>query len=75
VYVWIRSWLCLGSKPSLISIDIDTHAYLGLFLGTLTSDLAQDAGIPVTLKGVYVDRITQIGPADKAGTEVPWKLR
>ena len=50
-----------------MSIDIDTHAYLGLFLGTLTSDLAQDAGIPVNLKDVYVDRITQNGPADKAG--------
>ena len=43
------------------------HAYLGLVLGTLTSDLAQDAGIPVNLKGVYVNRITQNGPADKAG--------
>jgi S1-C subfamily serine protease len=33
----------------------------------LTSDLAQDNGIPLNLKGVYVDRITQNGPADKAG--------
>ena len=33
----------------------------------MTSDLAQDAGIPVNLKGVYVERITQNGPADKAG--------
>jgi S1-C subfamily serine protease len=29
--------------------------------------LARDAGIPVNLKGVYVDRITENGPADKAG--------
>jgi S1-C subfamily serine protease len=33
----------------------------------LTSDLAQDAGIPVNLKGAYVDSITKNGPADKAG--------
>ena len=37
------------------------------YLGTLTSDLAQDAEIPVNLKGVYVNTITQNGPADKAG--------
>ena len=33
----------------------------------MTSDLAQDNGIPVNLKGVYVDTITKNGPADKAG--------
>jgi S1-C subfamily serine protease len=44
------------------------HPYLGLLFGTLTSDLGQDNGIPLNLKGVYVDRITQKGPADKAGT-------
>ncbi|HYA83199.1 MAG TPA: trypsin-like peptidase domain-containing protein [Candidatus Bathyarchaeia archaeon] len=43
------------------------HPYLGLIFGTLTSDLAQDNGIPLNLKGVYVDRITENGPADKAG--------
>ena len=40
---------------------------VGLVFATLTSDLAQDNGIPQNLKGVYVDRITQNGPADKAG--------
>jgi S1-C subfamily serine protease len=29
--------------------------------------LAQDNGIPENLNGVYVDRITQNGSADKAG--------
>jgi S1-C subfamily serine protease len=43
------------------------HPYLGLVFATLTSDLAQDNGIPLNLKGVYVDRITQNSPADKAG--------
>ena len=33
----------------------------------MTSNLAQDAGIPLNLKGAYVSRITQNGPADKAG--------
>ena len=33
-------------------------------LGTLTSDLAQDNGIPVKL---YVNTITKNGPTDKAG--------
>ncbi|MGC2683624.1 MAG: PDZ domain-containing protein, partial [Candidatus Nitrosopolaris sp.] len=40
---------------------------LGLRDGTLTSDLAQDAGIPVNLKGAYVDSLVKNGPADKAG--------
>jgi S1-C subfamily serine protease len=53
--------------PILIQKGYYPHAYLGLVLGTLTSDLAQDAGIPVNLKGVYVNMITQNGPADKAG--------
>jgi S1-C subfamily serine protease len=35
--------------------------------GTLTSDLAEDAGIPVNLKGAYVDSLMKNGPADKAG--------
>jgi S1-C subfamily serine protease len=43
------------------------HPYLGVVLGTLTSDLAQDAGTPVNLRGAYVNTITQNGPADKAG--------
>jgi S1-C subfamily serine protease len=33
----------------------------------LTSDFAEYAGLPVNLKGVYVDTITKNGPADKAG--------
>ena len=53
--------------PILIQKGYYPHAYLGLFLGTLTSDLAQDAKIPVNLEGAYVDRITQNGPAEKAG--------
>jgi S1-C subfamily serine protease len=53
--------------PILIHKGYYPHAYLGLVLGTLTSDLAQDAGIPVNLRGVYVNTITQNGPADKAG--------
>jgi S1-C subfamily serine protease len=53
--------------PILVEKGYYPHAYLGLFLGTLTSDLAQDAKIPLNLEGAYVDRITQNGPADKAG--------
>jgi len=53
--------------PILIDKGYYPQPYLGLTFGTLTSDLAQDAGMPVNLKGVYVDRITQNGPADKAG--------
>jgi S1-C subfamily serine protease len=53
--------------PALIEKGYYPHPFLGLTFGTLTSDLAQDAGIPVNLKGVYVDRITQNSPADKAG--------
>jgi len=53
--------------PILIQKDYYPHAYLGFVVGTLTSDLAQDAEIPVNLKGVYVNTITQNGPADKAG--------
>jgi S1-C subfamily serine protease len=53
--------------PTLIKKGYYPHPYLGLVFGTLTSDLAQDNSIPLNLKGVYVDRITQNGPADKAG--------
>jgi S1-C subfamily serine protease len=53
--------------PILIQKGYYPHPYLGLVFGTLTSDLAQDNGIPLNLKGVYVERITQNGPADKAG--------
>jgi S1-C subfamily serine protease len=53
--------------PILIQKDYYPHPYLGLLFATLTSDLAQDNGMPLNLKGVYVDRITQNGPADKAG--------
>jgi S1-C subfamily serine protease len=53
--------------PILIEKHYYPHPYLGLLFATLTSDLAQDNGIPLNLKGVYVDRITENGPADKAG--------
>ncbi len=53
--------------PILIEKGYYPHPYLGLVFATLTSDLAQDNGIPENLKGVYVDRITENGPADKAG--------
>jgi S1-C subfamily serine protease len=53
--------------PILIEKGYYPHPYLGLIFGTLTSDLAQDNGIPLNLNGVYVDRITENGPADKAG--------
>jgi S1-C subfamily serine protease len=53
--------------PILIQKGYYPHPYLGLLFATLTSDLAQDNGVPLNLKGVYVDRITENGPADKAG--------
>ncbi|MGB6530027.1 MAG: trypsin-like peptidase domain-containing protein [Candidatus Nitrosopolaris sp.] len=53
--------------PILIEKGYYPHPYLGLTLGTLTSDLAQDAGMPVNLKGTYVNTITKNSPADKAG--------
>jgi S1-C subfamily serine protease len=53
--------------PILIQKGYYPHPYLGLVFATLTSDLAQDNGIPVHLNGVYVNTITENGPADKAG--------
>jgi S1-C subfamily serine protease len=53
--------------PTLIEKGYYPHPYLGLTFGTLTSDLAEDAGIPVNLKGAYVNTIAKNGPADKAG--------
>jgi S1-C subfamily serine protease len=52
---------------TLIEKGYYPHPYLGLRDSTLTSDLAQDAGIPVNLKGAYVDSLLKNGPADKAG--------
>src|SRR5215469_16259373 len=43
------------------------HPFLGLTVGTLTSDLAEDNGLPVNLEGIYVNTITENSPADKAG--------
>ncbi len=53
--------------PILIEKGYYPHPYLGLTFGTLTSDLAEDNGIPVNLSGLYVNTITKNGPADKAG--------
>ena len=53
--------------PALIEKGYYPHPYLGLRDGTLTSDLAENAGIPINLKGAYVDTLMKNGPADKAG--------
>ncbi len=53
--------------PILIAKGYYPHPSFGLTVVTLTSDLAEYAGLPVNLKGVYVDTITKNGPADKAG--------
>jgi S1-C subfamily serine protease len=53
--------------PTLIEKGYYPHPSFGLSVVTLTSDLAEDAGIPVNLKGVYVDTITKDSPVDKAG--------
>jgi S1-C subfamily serine protease len=53
--------------PTLIEKGYYPHPYLGLTFAALTSDLAEDAGIPINLEGIYVDTITKNGPADKAG--------
>ena len=53
--------------PTLIEKGYYPHSYLGLRDGTLTSDLAENAGVPINLKGAYVDSIMKNGPADKAG--------
>jgi S1-C subfamily serine protease len=53
--------------PALIEKGYYPHPSFGLSVVTLTSDLAEDAGMPVNLKGVYVDTITKDSPADKAG--------
>ncbi len=61
--------------PILIEKGYYQHHYLGLVFGTLTADLAQDNGIPENLKGVYLDTITENGPADKAGIQGREALR
>ena len=53
--------------PTFIEKGYYPHPSFGLSVVTLTSDLAEDAGIPVNLKGVYVDTITKDSSADKAG--------
>ncbi|HXX95621.1 MAG TPA: trypsin-like peptidase domain-containing protein [Candidatus Bathyarchaeia archaeon] len=53
--------------PTLIEKGYYPHPSFGLSVVTLTSDLAEDAGMPANLKGVYVDTITKDSPADKAG--------
>jgi S1-C subfamily serine protease len=53
--------------PILIEKGYYLHPYLGLTVGTLTSDLAENASLPVNLEGVFVNTITKNSPADKAG--------
>ncbi len=53
--------------PILIEKGYCLHPYLGLTFVTLTSDLAENASLPVNLEGVYVNTITKNSPADKAG--------
>jgi S1-C subfamily serine protease len=53
--------------PMLIQKHYYPHPYLGLIFATLMSDLARGNGLPVNLKGAYVDRFAENGPADKAG--------
>jgi S1-C subfamily serine protease len=53
--------------PTLIEKGYYPHPYLGLTFNTLTSDLAENASIPINLKGASVNTITKNGPADKAG--------
>jgi S1-C subfamily serine protease len=56
--------------PTLIQKGTYPHAFLGLTVATLTSDIAENItgleGAP-NLRGIYVDTITKGGPADKAG--------
>ena len=53
--------------PTLIEKGYYLHPYLGLTFGALTSDLAEDAGIPINLEGIYINTIMKNSPADKAG--------
>jgi S1-C subfamily serine protease len=53
--------------PTLIVKGYYPNPSFGLSVVTLTSNLAEYAGLPVNLKGAYVDTITKNGPADKAG--------
>jgi S1-C subfamily serine protease len=53
--------------PILIEKGYYLHPYLGLTFGTLTSDLAENASLPVNLEGTYVNTIMKNSPADKAG--------
>jgi len=55
--------------PILIQKGYYPHHYLGLPFSTLTSDLTQGNGIPLNLKGVYVDRTVQLTKQEY--TEVP----
>ena len=70
-----------SNNPAIVSVTVKAAPeltipplakqppYLGLKVGTVTSDLAQNVtGIPTTnFKGIFVDTITKNGPADKAG--------
>jgi S1-C subfamily serine protease len=53
--------------PTLIEKGYYLHPYIGFTSGTLTSDLAENASLPVNLEGAYVNTIIKNSPADKAG--------
>jgi len=49
--------------PTLIEKGYYLHPYLGLTFGDLTSDLAEDAGLPLNLECIYVNTIMKYSPA------------
>jgi S1-C subfamily serine protease len=53
--------------PILIQKGYYLHPYLGFTSGTLTSDLAENASLPVNLEGAFVNTLIKNSPADKAG--------
>jgi S1-C subfamily serine protease len=53
--------------PTLIEKGYYLHPFLGFTSGTLTSDLAENASLPVNLEGAFVNTIIKNSPADKAG--------
>jgi S1-C subfamily serine protease len=65
----VPSNMIIKEVPTIIRTGTYNHPWLGITGGTITADLAQNAGLPRNYKGVVVGSVQGGSPAAKAGLE------
>jgi S1-C subfamily serine protease len=65
----VPSNMIIKEVPTIIQTGTYNHPWLGISGGAITPDIAQNAGLPRTEKGVVVSQVQSGGPAEKAGMQ------